>query len=287
MTGPWPGEVTVVLLTGGSSRRLGRDKATAHVGGQRLLDRLLQGIPATVPVVLVGPAATDLPRPAALTREDPPGGGPLAGIGAGLARVDTPLVGILAVDLPFGLPVLRAALARLAGSPDPGAGGSGHGAAPAIEAVVPVDPGGHPQLLCAAYGTSALRQVLAGLAPLTGRPVRALRPLLRMMEWPVPAEALADVDTDEALQAARTRVAQQEGADVEQWVAAVREALGLDIELDVDAILDVARDAAHAVERPAAPVTTFLLGVAVARGADPRQAATTIAGLAADWPPSA
>lgn len=70
---------------------------------------------------------------------------------------------------------------------------------------------------------------------------------------------------------------------MQDWVDAVREALGLDVTVDIDAVLDVARDAAHAVARPAAPVTTYLLGVAVAQGADPAQAAATITGLASSW----
>jgi hypothetical protein len=71
---------------------------------------------------------------------------------------------------------------------------------------------------------------------------------------------------------------------MDEWVAAVSSALGVDQAVDLDTILDVARDAAHAVARPAAPVTTFLLGVAVAGGADPKQAAATIAALAQEWP---
>ena len=43
------------------------------------------------------------------------------------------------------------------------------------------------------------------------------------------------------------------------WTTQLSDALG--VELDV---LDIARDAAHQVERPAAPVTTFLIGYAAA-----------------------
>ena len=71
---------------------------------------------------------------------------------------------------------------------------------------------------------------------------------------------------------------------MDEWVTAVSAALGVDQAVDLDTILDVARDAAHAVARPAAPVTTFLLGVAVAGGADPKEAAATIAALAREWP---
>lgn len=54
------------------------------------------------------------------------------------------------------------------------------------------------------------------------------------------------------------------------WLAEVSDALQLDLDLgedDVHAVLDLARDAAHEVTRPAAPLTTFLAGVAVGRGA--------------------
>lgn len=51
------------------------------------------------------------------------------------------------------------------------------------------------------------------------------------------------------------------------WVADVGRELGLDLEVKVDVVLDLAGDAAHAVVRPAAPLTTFLVGVAVGRGA--------------------
>ncbi|MBQ1082933.1 MULTISPECIES: DUF6457 domain-containing protein [unclassified Nocardiopsis] len=49
---------------------------------------------------------------------------------------------------------------------------------------------------------------------------------------------------------------------------------------DVDRILDLARDAAHSVARPAAPLTTYLLGVAVGQGADPDAAAAVLSRLA-------
>jgi molybdopterin-guanine dinucleotide biosynthesis protein A len=277
--GAWPDGVTLLVLSGGASRRLGRDKATTHVGGTRLVDRLLQALPDTIPVVLVGPPVEGLPREVRTCREDPPGSGPLAGIGAGLVHVQTSLVGVVAADMPFALPVVRAALATLVGQSPPTGGEAGSAE---IGAIVPVDPSGHPQLLCAAYRTADLRHAVAELGELAGRPVRAVLPLLRVMEWTVAAAALADVDTPEGLAAARLRAA-EEVSDMQEWVTAVREALGIDVDVDIDAVLDVARDAAHGVERPAAPVTTFLMGVAVAGGADPKQVAATIAQLAAGW----
>jgi Domain of unknown function (DUF6457) len=50
--------------------------------------------------------------------------------------------------------------------------------------------------------------------------------------------------------------------------------------------LDVARVSAHNVEWPAAPVTTVLLGAAVAGGMDVSEAVAKIQDLAATWPTS-
>lgn len=75
-----------------------------------------------------------------------------------------------------------------------------------------------------------------------------------------------------------------------QWTVVVRQVLAADLgveipEADVQVLLDVARDAAHAVDRPAAPVTTFLLGYAVAKAGDDQlaTAAATLQRLSAEW----
>lgn len=70
------------------------------------------------------------------------------------------------------------------------------------------------------------------------------------------------------------------------WINAVCAELNLPTDVNVDAILDVASVAAHKVQRPAAPVTTFLLGVVVAGGMDVNEAAAKIRDLAATWPTS-
>lgn len=76
-----------------------------------------------------------------------------------------------------------------------------------------------------------------------------------------------------------------------RWTVALAEELGVPADLDLQLILDVARDAAHAVDRPAAPVSTYLMGVAVARavseGRDAaqaaRDAAASVRHLAGQW----
>ena len=56
------------------------------------------------------------------------------------------------------------------------------------------------------------------------------------------------------------------------WIDELCDALDIDAEFDESLVLDVARDAAHNVERPAAPITTYLLGYAAAlHEADPEQ----------------
>ncbi len=74
---------------------------------------------------------------------------------------------------------------------------------------------------------------------------------------------------------------------LEEWTAAVRAGLGLDPgPLGSEAtkiVLDLAREVAHAVDRPAAPVTAFLAGVAVGRGLALPDASQRILALAAGW----
>jgi hypothetical protein len=50
---------------------------------------------------------------------------------------------------------------------------------------------------------------------------------------------------------------------LDDWITELAAALGVDpAALDRNLLLDVARDAAHTVARPAAPLTTFLVGLA-------------------------
>lgn len=73
---------------------------------------------------------------------------------------------------------------------------------------------------------------------------------------------------------------------MEDWVAEATRALGLHDAVDADLVLDLAREVAHGVARPAAPLTAYLLGLAVARGTDPAVAAGQLTALARSWPPA-
>ena len=78
---------------------------------------------------------------------------------------------------------------------------------------------------------------------------------------------------------------------LEEWTAAVGAGLGLGPDplstAQTRTVLDLARDVAHAVDRPAAPLTAYLVGVAVGRGLALPDAADRIRALAAHWPESA
>jgi hypothetical protein len=76
---------------------------------------------------------------------------------------------------------------------------------------------------------------------------------------------------------------------LDDWVAALAAELDVDpATVDVRHLLDVARDAAHHVDRPAAPLTTFLVGYAAGLrggGSDAvTSAADTAQRLATSWP---
>ena len=74
---------------------------------------------------------------------------------------------------------------------------------------------------------------------------------------------------------------------LDEWISAVKDELGIDLDVDTGVLLDLARDAAHGVARPAAPLTTFLVGYAAAQaGGGPEavaEAARKAAALALRW----
>lgn len=63
---------------------------------------------------------------------------------------------------------------------------------------------------------------------------------------------------------------------LEEWITQLATELGVDeTVVDIGLLLDVARDAAHGVARPAAPLTTFLVGLAAGlRGGGAEQVRT-------------
>ncbi|MFB6616898.1 NTP transferase domain-containing protein [Streptomyces sp. NPDC085524] len=263
-----------IVLAGGAAQRLGgADKPALSVGGRTLLDRVLDACKDARTTVVVGGRRTTT-RPVRWAREDPPGGGPVAALDAGLRQTTAGLVLVLSADLPFldGRTV-RALL-------------EGVGAA---EGALLRDPGGRDQPLVAAYRAEPLRREIALLATehgrLTGLPLRGLTAELDLTRVEAQPLASFDCDTWEDLAAARARI-REHGTVLDQWITAVKNELGIDLPVDTKTLLDLARDAAHGVARPAAPLTTFLVGYAAAQaeatGADPAQAIAEASRKAAD-----
>jgi molybdopterin-guanine dinucleotide biosynthesis protein A len=179
-----------IVLAGGASRRLGgTDKLSLEVGGRTLLDRVLDACSGARTVAAVGPR-----RPTrgevSWCREEPPGGGPVAAIAAGLARSSAPVVVVLAGDLPF---VTRPLVDRLVEAVSDGDG------------AVLVDAGEHRQPLAGAYRRAALLAALGGLGSPADKPVHRLVAPLRLAHVPDREAASADCDTWQDVRAARAR----------------------------------------------------------------------------------
>lgn len=173
------GDVSVVVLAGGTSRRFGSDKLAAPLGASTVLDHLIGSLPAAWPVVVVGPRRAGT-RPVTWTREDPPGGGPLAGVAAGVALVRTDLVAVVAGDMPFAGAALERIVGALRTSP------------PQVCGVVARDGAQVVNPLLAAYRTEAVRSVLPDQPG--GRPARALLALPHV-ELAMDGPAVRGVDT--------------------------------------------------------------------------------------------
>ncbi|MFF5935079.1 DUF6457 domain-containing protein [Streptomyces sp. NPDC012508] len=248
-----------IVLAGGGAKRLGGvDKPGVRVGGRALLDRVLAGCRQARRTVVVGGRRATM-RPVVWAREDPPGGGPLAALDAGLREVRADVVLVLSADLPFlGEDTGKQLLDALTTEPD-------------AEAALLVDADGRDQPLVAAYRADALRREVDLLTTahgtLSGLPLRLLTQGLRIVRVAAGPLASFDCDTWEDIATARARI-REHGNVLDEWITAVKDELGIEIDVDTGVLLDLARDAAHGVARPAAPLTTFLVGYAAGRAAD-------------------
>lgn len=178
-----------VLLTGGSSRRMGRDKATIVVDGATLAARLARMLADVASLAVeVGPGHTSL----SCVREEPPGAGPLPAVAAGrralvAAGLDAPAL-VVACDLPSVTPALLALLASWPGEKT---------ALPVVD--------GREQPLLARWSVEDLDAAVAlagaGEASLRLVPSRADADLLHADAWCAVAtrESFADLDTEEDL----------------------------------------------------------------------------------------
>ncbi len=197
-----------VVLAGGAARRMdGVDKPARPVGGCPMRDRVLAAVADAAPRILVGPPA-GAPAGVLITRESPPGGGPVAAAAAGLARLPAgvDLLALLAADLPL---LTRDAVRELLGHLDGERGGDQLAPGPgAIDGVCFVDDAGRRQPLCGVWRVAPLRAAFTRLAsqrPLAGASLRALLHGLAVHEVPWRGDGPPpwfDCDTDEDLRQA-------------------------------------------------------------------------------------
>jgi molybdenum cofactor guanylyltransferase len=97
-------KISAVLLAGGESRRMGKDKATLLFRGQPLWRIQLDLLGRLELAEILVSARTDPPwRPSDMqfVADEPPSRGPLSGLTAALARIQTGHFLALAIDLPF------------------------------------------------------------------------------------------------------------------------------------------------------------------------------------------
>lgn len=181
-----------VVLAGGRAVRLGgQAKPQLEVGGRTMLGTVLAAVADAEPRVVVGPPQP-VPAGVVLVREEPPGGGPVPALRAGLAAVPGDVVAVLAGDLPFLTRELVTGLReRLTG-----------------DGVLVVDETGRDQLLLGVWRTEVLRAAVAGV----GRPtsMRAVLSSLAVRRYRPPVSAgrpapWTDCDTPADLARARSR----------------------------------------------------------------------------------
>src|SRR5690606_29394748 len=176
-----------IVLAGGTGRRLGGvDKATLAVAGRPLLDRALEAVGRAEQVVVVG--AVEVPKGIRQVVEDPAGGGPVAGLVAGLAalaegRTPSDWVAVVAVDQPAAAEAL-APLLSAAGQPHCKADG-----------FCQEDAGGHPQWLLAVYRRDSLQTALSPYGTGHGIAVRTIAEGLNLARIAEGAAAIGDIDT--------------------------------------------------------------------------------------------
>lgn len=152
------GGCSLVILAGGQSRRMGRDKASLPAGDGTLIEHIARRLAPVVDETIVagGPSRPSLSG-LRFVEDHYPGLGPLAGIHAGLGAARYAQVWVVGCDLPDADPALAHLFLGLAGGYD---------------AVVP-HIGAEPQGVCALYDPGLVSRV-DGLLAAGERRVKAL-----------------------------------------------------------------------------------------------------------------
>lgn len=134
-------EVEGFILVGGASSRMGADKAGLRLGGRSFVERIaaaLSSVAGNIRLVGARDERDSLGFP--VVRDVHGKWGALGGLHAALAAGQAPWAAVVACDLPFVTAELFVRLASLRES---------------FDAVVPIQPCGRPQPLCALYRRDA------------------------------------------------------------------------------------------------------------------------------------
>gem|GEM_PF-1199108 len=305
-----------MIIGGGQSQRMGQDKSGLKIEGRTLLERTIDALSFSSEILVVAPPAAleakpDWP-PVRFTQEDPPFGGPVAGLVAGVAAWShlpgSQQVIILPVDMPKPAPAaqrLAAAdlSAQAARGPDGVAGDAAGavdepaGAMRELDGAVLEDEEGWPQYLLGRYRLAALRRAAQELGDPRNKSMRRFGRLLNVAHIPMANTDLVDVDTPEDAKAHGIAVKNKKRKDdpevlarLEKWQKALRVELDIsDSEFDQEKILDLAAIIAKDVARPGVPVTAYLVGLAagraIERGENPQAAVQRILDIAGNPAP--
>lgn len=177
---------TWVVLAGGRGTRMGGPKVECELDGRRLIDHVVDAIPADDPVIVVGPAL-DLTREVRTCVEEPRFGGPVAALAAALPLIDTERFVLIAADMPWVVPQARSLLAHQSDD----------------DVLVAVDADGRRQPMCSSWRTSSARSATVQLPAVQGASLHALMDRLTVREIPTgDAAGLVDIDTPDDLAAA-------------------------------------------------------------------------------------
>ncbi len=171
-----------VVLAGGTAARMdGVDKASVELHGRTLLELAIDAFLDADEVVVVAPASVPTARPVTFVCEDPPRGGPVAGLLTGVdALLRRPrLVGVLAVDMPRVTP---ATMRRL------------RDAATDRDGAFLVDADGRRQL-AGVVDAARLSFVRPGLEAQHGMALHRLLAPLDLADVPTVGDEAVDVDT--------------------------------------------------------------------------------------------
>lgn len=192
MTQPPPFDA--VVLAGGAGERLGGiSKPDVELAGYRLLDRVLVSVADAREIVVVGDV--EVPEGVHQTLEQPPFGGPVAGLAAGLdtlaaAEPVAPWTVLLACDLADPLPGLGRLVAAWAY-----AHRSVDINTEEHDGWCLRDSTGHPQWLFGIHRTESLRRALDRYETPRDRSMKGLLASSTLVTVPAADDDIADIDT--------------------------------------------------------------------------------------------